>query len=299
MREGYGLTECVTASCLTPYHISREGSIGIPFPDTYYKIVEHGTQNEVPYRTDGEICLAGPTVMLSYLHHPEETAQTLQTHADGLTWVHTGDLGYMDEDGFVYFRQRLKRMIVTSGYNVYPSQMENIFDAHELVQMSCVIGVPDKLKMQKVKAFVMLKPGVPANEETKDVLMAYIRKNVAKYALPYDIEFRAELPKTLVGKVAYRVLEEEELQKLAASVEPQDAAAVKVNTPEDSAQIAVSAGQTGLRTRRRRCGAGVLVLRRLGRTAVPVPDAAALKSGGFTVICERNRIYPNNLKINK
>lgn len=200
VREGYGLTECVTASCLTPYHISREGSIGIPFPDTYYKIVEHGTQKEVPYGTEGEICLSGPTVMMGYLHHPEETAQTLQTHEDGLAWVHTGDLGYMDPDGFVYFRQRLKRMIVTSGYNVYPSQMENILDAHEFVQMSCVIGVPDPLKMQKVKAFVMLKPGVPANEETKAVLMAYIRKNVAKYALPYDIEFRAELPKTLVAR---------------------------------------------------------------------------------------------------
>ena len=221
VREGYGLTECVTASCLTPYHISREGSIGIPFPDTYYKIVEHGTQKEVPYGTEGEICLSGPTVMMGYLHHPEETAQTLQTHEDGLAWVHTGDLGYMDPDGFVYFRQRLKRMIVTSGYNVYPSQMENIFDAHELVQMSCVIGVPDPLKMQKVKAFVMLKPGVPANEETKAVLMAYIRKNVAKYALPYDIEFRAELPKTLVGKVAYRVLEEEELKKLSETAQEQ------------------------------------------------------------------------------
>ena len=122
----------------------------------------------------------------------------------------------MDPDGFVYFRQRLKRMIVTSGYNVYPSQMENILDAHELVQMSCVIGVPDKLKMQKVKAFVMLKPGVAANEETKDILMTYIRKNVAKYALPYDIEFRSELPKTLVGKVAYRVLEDEEKARIAA-----------------------------------------------------------------------------------
>ena len=221
VREGYGLTECVPASCLTPYHISREGSIGIPFPDTYYKIVEHGTQKEVPYGTEGEICLSGPTVMMGYLHHPEETAQTLQTHEDGLTWVHTGDLGYMDPDGFVYFRQRLKRMIVTSGYNVYPSQMENILDAHELVQMSCVIGVPDPLKMQKVKAFVMLKPGVPANEETKAVLMAYIRKNVAKYALPYDIEFRAELPKTLVGKVAYRVLEEEELKKLSETAQEQ------------------------------------------------------------------------------
>ena len=104
-------------------------------------------------------------------------------------------------------------MIVTSGYNVYPSQLENIFDAHPLVQMSCVIGVPDPLKMQKVKAFIMLKPGELPSEENKKTLMAYAKKNIAKYALPYDIEFRQELPKTLVGKVAYRVLEEEELSK--------------------------------------------------------------------------------------
>lgn len=155
--------------------------------------------------------------MKGYLNHPEETEQTLQEHEDGLTWVHTGDLGAMDQDGFVYFKQRIKRMIVTSGYNVYPSQLENVFDAHELVQMSCVIGVPDALKIQKVKAFIMLKPGVVASQETKDELMAYARKHIAKYALPYDIEFRAELPKTLVGKVAYRELEEEELGKLAAA----------------------------------------------------------------------------------
>ena len=216
VREGYGTTETVTACCLTPPHMFKEGSIGVPFPDTYIKIVEPDTDQEVPYGTEGEICLSGPTVMMGYLHHPEETAQTLQTHEDGLTWVHTGDLGYMDPDGFVYFRQRLKRMIVTSGYNVYPSQMENILDAHELVQMSCVIGVPDPLKMQKVKAFVMLKPGVEANAGTRDALLGYCRKHVAKYAMPYDIEFRDELPKTLVGKVAYRVLEEEEEAKLAA-----------------------------------------------------------------------------------
>ena len=219
VREGYGLTECVTASCLTPLNMSKEGSIGLPFPDTYYKIVTPGTQEEVPYGEVGEICLSGPTVMIGYLGHEEENAQVLQKHADGLTWVHTGDLGTMDDDGFVYFKQRLKRMIVTSGYNVYPSQLENIFDAHELVQMSCVIGVPDELKMQKVKAFIMLKPGVVASQENKDILMAYARKNIAKYALPYDIEFRSELPKTLVGKVAYRVLEEEEAAKRAAQPE--------------------------------------------------------------------------------
>ena len=215
VREGYGTTETVTACCLTPSHMHKEGSIGLPFPDTYIKIVKPGTEEELPYGEEGEILLAGPTVMKEYMHHPEETAKTLQHHADGLTWVCTGDLGTMDSEGFVYFRGRAKRMIVTSGYNVYPAQIENILDAHEFVQMSCVIGVPDPLKMQKVKAFIMLKPGVPADQNTKDTLMAYAKKNIAKYALPYDIEFRSELPKTLVGKVAYRVLEEEEMEKLA------------------------------------------------------------------------------------
>ena len=107
-------------------------------------------------------------------------------------------------------------MIITSGYNVYPAQMENILDAHELVQMSCVIGVPDSYKMQKVKAFVKLAAGVQATEQTKQILLEHCRKHVAKYAMPYDIEFREEMPKTLVGKGAYRVLEEEELAKIKA-----------------------------------------------------------------------------------
>lgn len=217
VREGYGTTECVTASCLTPYNMSREGSIGIPFPDTFYKIVKVGTTEELPYGEEGEICLAGPTVMLEYCNHPEETAQTMRVHDDGRTYVHTGDLGVMDEDGFIYFRQRIKRMIITSGYNVYPSQMENIFDAHEAVHMSCVIGVPDPYKIQKIKAFVVLKPGFEAGEAMKKQLLEYCSKHVAKYAMPYDIEFRQDLPKTLVGKVAYRVLEQEELNKMAAA----------------------------------------------------------------------------------
>lgn len=217
VREGYGTTECVTASCLTPYNMSREGSIGIPFPDTFYKIVKVGTTEELPYGEEGEICLAGPTVMLEYCNHPEETAQTMRVHDDGRTYVHTGDLGVMDGDGFIYFRQRIKRMIVTSGYNVYPSRMENIFDAHEAVHMSCVIGVPDPYKIQKIKAFVVLKPGFEAGEAMKKQLLEYCSKHVAKYAMPYDIEFRQDLPKTLVGKVAYRVLEQEELHKMAAA----------------------------------------------------------------------------------
>lgn len=217
VREGYGTTETVTACCLTPPHMHKEGSIGLPFPDTYIKIVEPGTDRELPYGEEGEILLAGPTVMKEYMKHPDETAQTLRAHDDGLTWVYTGDLGAMDDEGFVYFRGRAKRMIISSGYNVYPGQVENIIDASELVQMSCVIGVPDAYKMQKVKAFVKLAADVPATEETKQKLMAYCRERIAKYAMPYDIEFRDDMPKTLVGKVAYRVLEEEELAKIAAA----------------------------------------------------------------------------------
>ncbi len=217
VREGYGTTETVTACCLTPLTKAKEGSIGIPFSDVYIKIVEPGTDRELPYGREGEILLAGPTVMKEYMKHPEETAQTLRRHADGLTWVYTGDLGVMDEEGFIFFKGRAKRMIISSGYNVYPAQIENILDAHDKVQMSCVIGVPDSYKMQKVKAFVKLAAGVPANDETKAELLDYCRRHIAKYAMPYDIEFREDLPKTLVGKVAYRVLEEEELEKLKAA----------------------------------------------------------------------------------
>ncbi len=215
VREGYGTTECVTASCLTPYHMYREGSIGLPFPDTYYKIVNPGTTDELPCGEDGEICLCGPSVMMEYVNQPEETANVLKKHPDGHVWLHTGDLGNMDADGFIFFKQRIKRLIITSGYNVYPSQVENAIDAHEKVLMSCVIGVPDAYRMQKIKAFVVLKPNILPTPVLKDEILAHCGKLVAKYAMPYDIEFRSELPKTLVGKVAYTVLEKEELEKQA------------------------------------------------------------------------------------
>ena len=147
--------------------------------------------------------------MVGYMNNEAETANTLRVHADGNVWLHTGDLGKMDEDGFIYFKQRIKRMIITNGYNVYPSQIENILDAHPKVQMSCVIGVKDPYKMQKVKAFIVLKDDIKPSESIRQELHEYCRKNIAKYALPYQIEFREELPKTLVGKVAYTVLEKE------------------------------------------------------------------------------------------
>ncbi len=215
--EGYGTTECVTACCLTPRTKYKEGSIGLPYPDTTFVICNPGTTEELKVGEEGEICLTGPTVMLGYLNNDEETANTLKQHADGNIYLHTGDLGYMDEEGYVYFKQRIKRMIITSGYNVYPSQIENVIDGHPKVQISCVIGVKDPYRMQKVKAFVVLKPGIIADDSIKDEIIQYCSKHIAKYALPREIEFRDELPKTLVGKVAYRVLEQEEAEKQKAA----------------------------------------------------------------------------------
>ena len=213
VREGYGTTECVTACCLTPYNKEKEGSIGIPFPDTYFKICKPGTCDEIPFGEEGEICLTGPSMMLGYIGHEEENKETLRTHEDGHVWLHTGDLGRMDNEGFIYFSQRMKRMIVTSGYNVYPSQLENIIEGHPAVQRSYVIGVKDPLKMQRVKAFVVLKENCPADEDMRKSIMQHCKLHIAKYALPAEIEFRESLPTTLVGKVAYTVLEKEEAQK--------------------------------------------------------------------------------------
>ena len=151
--------------------------------------------------------------MLCDITPPKETAGTNKENGDGLIWVHTGDLGKMDEEGFIYFRQRIKRMIVTNGYNVYPSQIENVLEAHEAVHLACVIGVKDPIRVQRVKAFIMLKPGYEGSEELKKDILEHCSKYVARYAMPRELEFRPELPKTLVGKVAYRVLEEEEAAK--------------------------------------------------------------------------------------
>ncbi len=211
IREGYGLTECVTASCLTPKDDYRPGSIGLPFADTTYCIVAPGTEDEVPYKTEGEIIMTGPTLMLGYLKNPEETAQTLRTLSDGRTWLYTGDLGKMDSDGYIYYRQRIKRMIITNGYNVYPSQLENAIDSCPEVAYSCVIGVPDEHRGKRIKAYVVLKDGIVGDEACKKHILDTMALHVAKYALPKEIEFRSELPKTLVGKVAFRKLEEENM----------------------------------------------------------------------------------------
>ena len=213
IREGYGLTECVTGSCLTPVNYYREGSIGIPYPDTYYKIVKPDTIDELPYGEEGEIVISGPTVMKGYLKDQDETKKILKKHKDGLVWMHTGDLGCMDLDGFVYFKQRLKRVIVSSGYCIYPQYIENIIDSHPDVLMSCVIGIPHKYKKEVTKAFIVLKNKNMKNKETLKSIKNLCEKQLAKYSWPYQYEFRDELPKTLVGKVAFNELVKEEIKR--------------------------------------------------------------------------------------
>lgn len=214
--EGYGLTEAVTAIMATPLNQYREGSVGIPFPDMLAKIVTIGTTDEAPLGEEGEICMHGPAVMLGYLDQPEETAQTLRTHADGKEWLHTGDIGTMDADGFFYFKVRQKRMIKSSGMNVYPAQVEDILYKHPDVAKTCVIGVPDEKQVQRVKAFVVLKDPAKASAETEKALITHCQEHLIRWSCPREIEFRNDLPCTLVGKVAFNTLEKEEIARLKA-----------------------------------------------------------------------------------
>lgn len=209
IRVGYGLTEASAAICVTPTGEYRESSIGVPFPDTYIKVVRVGTHDEVPYGEDGEICISGPTVMMGYLNNLEETIQTLQIHEDGRTWLHTGDVGSMDKDGFVYFKQRVKRIIISNGYNLYPSYIETIINSHPDVFTSTVIGIPHPKKVQVAKAYIVLKDGVKPSKDVEKSIRLHCEKNLARYSLPAVYEFRESLSKTLVGKVAYRELEKE------------------------------------------------------------------------------------------
>jgi long-chain acyl-CoA synthetase len=207
--EGYGLTEAVTAIMAMPLGEYREGSIGIPFPDMLAKICRAGTEESVAPGEEGEICVAGPAVMLGYLDDAEATSETLRVHRDGRTWLHTGDLGKMDADGFFYFTVRLKRMIKSSGFNVYPAQVEDVLYRHPLVAEACVAGVPDPAQIERVHAFVVLKDPAQANPDTEKRLIEHCRAQLIKWACPRAIEFRATLPKTRVGKTDYKVLVQE------------------------------------------------------------------------------------------
>lgn len=207
--QGFGMTEAVAAVSFDLKYASRPGSIGIPWPGTYVKIVKPNTDEEVPYGTDGEICISGPTVMLGYYNDEKETNNALRIHNDGNIWLHSGDIGVMDNDGFITYKQRLKRMIVSSGYNVYPSQIEEVLEKHPAVLDSSVIGVPHPYKVEVAKAYVVLKKGYRESASLKEELLELCKKNLAKYSIPKEWEFRKSLPKTIVGKVDFRKLQEE------------------------------------------------------------------------------------------
>ena len=213
LRSGYGLTESTAAVCLTPTKYYKPNIIGMPFPDMTIKIVQIGTTEEVNVMEEGEICVNGPTVMKKYLNNENETKTTLIKHNDGKYWLHTGDIGYMDTEGFVYFKQRLKRLIISSGYNIYPSYVEEIICRHPRVESCVVIGIPHEYKKQVVKAYIVLNGDKKADKSTKKSIKKYCEDNLAKYSWPYEYEYRDSLPTTLVGKVAYKKLEEENSDK--------------------------------------------------------------------------------------
>ncbi len=213
IRVGYGLTEGSGAVCLSPENSFSDGIIGAPMPNTLFKIVKPETEKEMPTGEDGEICISGPLVMMGYLGDEEETNKVIKLHKDGRVWLHTGDIGHFGEDGLVYFGQRLKRMIISSGYNIYPTHIESIINSHEGVMTSIVIGIDHPHKGQVPKAFIVLKEGYKPGKKVEREIRELLERNIPIYALPVAYEFRDELPKTLVGKVAFKKLSDEEKGK--------------------------------------------------------------------------------------
>ena len=212
VKSGYGLSEacgfcCCTAEVDEKHVNNHKGTLGIPNPDMIVKIFEPNSDIEKSVGDVGEICITGPTLMMGYINEDEETKKTLVIHNDGRTWLHTGDLGYMDKDGFIFYTSRLKRMIITNGYNVYPIELEDIINKCKYVDTCTVVGIPHKIKSQTPKAVIVLKSNVQDTLEVREEIRRYCYKNIAKYAVPTEYEFRTSLPKTAVGKVAYRDLE--------------------------------------------------------------------------------------------
>lgn len=213
LREGYGLTETVTVCAVNPMLDARDGSVGLPLADVLMKVVEPGTFNEVQPGQDGEFCIHAPTMMMGYLDDPEATAETIRLHPDGLRWVHTGDFGYMDTDGYFHFKQRIKRILKVSGIPVFPSQIEDTASLVKGVRLACAIGVPHPYKMQVVKLFVVPEEGVTDLDDLRQRIISQCEKSMLSYAVPREIEFRDDLPRTKVGKIDFVSLERIELEK--------------------------------------------------------------------------------------
>lgn len=212
--EGYGLTEASPVTHSNPiWGKGITGSIGLPWPDTDCRIVDTSTGEELAQGEVGEVAVKGPQVMRGYWNRPEETAAVLQ---DG--WLLTGDMGYMDENGYFYIVDRKKDMIIAGGYNIYPREVEEVLFEHAAIQEAAVIGVPDPYRGETVKAFVVFKEGRTATEEELD---EHCRKRLAAYKIPRQYEVRSTLPKTIVGKVLRRQLQDEDKQRREAAGEAQ------------------------------------------------------------------------------
>jgi long-chain acyl-CoA synthetase len=212
--EGYGLTECSPVTHANPVKGRRvEGSIGLPLPDTDVKIVAlDDPDRQVEPGERGELCIAGPQVMLGYWNKPEATAEMIRNG-----WCHTGDIATMDEDGYVKIVDRMKDMILVSGFNVYPTEVEQVLYRHPAISKCCVVGLPDDTTGERVKAYVVLKEGASASVDELDTWSRDPEQGLTGYRVPKEWEFRDALPETLIGKVLRRVLQEEERQKAAGS----------------------------------------------------------------------------------
>ena len=210
--KGYGMTESVAATCYTFPGTNEPGSIGIPMVGNTYKIIDPDTGKEVLIGEEGEICVNGPTLMMGYFNNPKETKQILRRGLDGKKWLHTGDIGYISPNGVVYYTQRLKRMIVVSGFNVYPASIEKVIASHPDVLQVCVIGIPHPYKMHVPKAIIVLKKEADQKKVLND-LKELCKKELSVYSYPKEYEFRESLPKTLYGKIDYKNLEKEEETK--------------------------------------------------------------------------------------
>lgn len=204
---GYGLSEATAFIAATSENIEETDNLGIANPDTVIKICDPETNCELPVGEVGEICVNGPTVMMGYLNEKEETENVIRTHDDGITWLHTGDLGFLDEEGVLHFTSRLKRMIISNGYNIYPTELENIINKCKYVASSVVVGIKDKIRQEAPKAVIVLKNGIQRTAEVEKEIAEFCKKNIAKNAQPKEIEFTDALPTTKVGKINYRVFE--------------------------------------------------------------------------------------------
>jgi long-chain acyl-CoA synthetase len=201
--EGYSLTEAMLACAVNPVEgPNKIGSVGMPLPDVEVRIVDPEGGARLPAGEVGEVLIKAPQLMACYWDDPEETAATVRTHDDG-RWLHTGDLGYLDSDGYLFIVDRMKDLIKTHGYQVWPREIEEVLATHPAVAEVGVAGVPDEAKGEVAKAWVVLRPGRQASAEE---LRAFSRERLAPYKVPATVEFRAELPKSMVGKVLRRAL---------------------------------------------------------------------------------------------